>query len=329
MTCRRVVVLVGLAACGKVSDSNKLPDAPVQQDGAGSDADVQIDAAIDAPPPRCDPSKPFGAAMPVAELTTTGTSSSDTSPWLTADELSVYFASNRAGGVGSFDIYLATRADRNAAWGAPALVAGVNTTGPEQRPTLTGDGLTMYAVIEPVGSPSSNPTIAVATRSSTTGSFGTLAAVTILNDADIDASPYVLADHSALYMISRRGGANNIQIFRAPRTGGAFSAPVLVTGTMLDVFDGHSTAVPTPDELTLYFGSDRAGGLGSFDVWVATRPSLAVGFGTPTIVAELNSATADNPYWVSADTCIMYMTKQAMAPTGAPITRIVRAEKPL
>jgi hypothetical protein len=324
-----VAVLVGvLGACGEVTDANKLPDAPAQQDGPVADADIDA-PPTDAPPPRCDPAKPFGTAMLVPALTTSGTSSSDTSPWLTADELSVYFASNRAGGVGGFDIYVATRPDRMSAWGTPSIVAGVNTTGPEQRPTLSGDGLTMYAVIEPVGSPSTNPTIGIATRASTSGSFSALTAVPILNDADIDASPYVLADHGALYMVSRRGGANNIQIYRAPRTGGTFSAPVLVTGTMLDVFDNHSSVVPTPDELTLYFGSDRSGGLGGYDVWVASRASLAVGFSTPTAVTELNSATGDIPYWVSADTCVMYMTKQAMAPTGAPITRIARAEKPL
>ncbi len=317
-----VVALVG--GCGEVADPNKLPDAPLQQDGATADADV--DAPIDSPPPRCDPSKPFGAPELVAEITTTGASNSDTSPWLTEDELSLYFASNRAGGVGSFDIYLSTRADRTAAWGAPAIVAGVNTTGPEQRPTLTGDGLTMYAVIEPVGSPSTNPTIGVATRASTSASFGALTPVTILNDADIDASPYVLPDHSALYMVSRRGGANNIQIYRAARSGDMFSAPALVTGTMLDVFDAHATAVPTPDELTLYFGSDRGG---NYDVWVATRASQAVGFGAPVAVTELNSTTPDIPYWVSADQCVIYLTKQAMAPTGAPISRIARAVRPL
>jgi WD40-like Beta Propeller Repeat len=309
-------VVLMLGACGEVTDPNKLPDAPL----AGSDA--EIDAPIDAPPPRCDPSKPFGTATAVAELNSTA---QDLSPWLTADELTVYFASSRAGGVGVFDIYLATRTDRTAAWSAPALVAGVNTINSEMRPVLTGDGLTMYAEQENNGGPTRQ--ITVATRASTTAGFSALAPVTILNDADIDASPFVLADHSALYMTSRRGGANNIQVYRATRQGNAFSAPTLVAGTMLDVFDDHIAVALTPDELTLYFASDRTGGAGGVDVWRTTRSSLAVGFGTPTPVTELNGASSDTPFWISADNCVMYMTK--IVGTTAAFNRIFVATKPL
>jgi hypothetical protein len=320
------VVAVWLCACGEVKDPNKLPDAPLSD----SAVDGEIDAPdIDAPPPRCDPAKPFGAPRPIPELTTSTTTASDVAPWLTADERTIYFASNRPGGVGGYDIYLATRADPTAAWDVPSLAAGVNTAGQETQPSLTGDGLTMYAVIEPVGGPAANPQIAVATRGAVSGSFSALGAVTVLNDADVDSSPRVLADHSALYMVSRRGGANNIQIYRVARTGGAFGTPTLVVGTMLDVFDDHASIALTPDELTLYFGSTRSGGLGVADVWVATRASLAVGFGMPTAVTELNGTNNDLPYWISADNCIAYLTKQSMAPTGAPIVRMYRAEKPL
>lgn len=312
------VVLVG--GCGEVADPNKLPDAPLS-DGAAADAD--IDAPIDAPAPRCDPTKPFGAPMLVTELNSIA---NDSTPWLAADELTVYFASSRTGGVGGFDIYVSTRADRTAAWGTPAIVAGVNTTSNESRPTLTGDGLTMYAERETVGGPPRD--IVVATRATTSESFSALSPVAVLNDADIDASPFVLADHSALYMVSRRGGANNVQIYRATRQNNSFTAPALVTGTMLDVFDEHSSVALTPDELTLYFGSDRAGGAGNADVWLATRSSLAVGFGAPTPVTQINGTSGDTPYWVSADTCVIYMTKLIVG-TAAAFTRIAVATKTL
>jgi len=314
-------VVLGLCACGEVTDPNKLPDAPLQQDGASSDADIDA-PPVDAPPPRCDPSKPFGAPTPVTQLNSTA---QDLSPWLTADELTVYFASTRAGGVGGFDIYTATRASRTDVWGTPALVAGVNTVSSEMHPTVTGDGLTMYAEQEMTGGPPRQ--ISVATRSSTSASFSSLTQVAALNDADVDASPYVLPDHSALYMTSRRGGANNIQVYRATRTNNAFSAPALVTGTMLDVFDDHVTVALTPDELTLYFGSSRTGTAGGIDVWVATRASLAVGFGTPTPVTAINGANNDTPFWVSADNCVMYMTQ--IVGTTAAFNRIFVATKPL
>ncbi len=315
------LVVLGLCACGEVTDPNKLPDAPLQQDGSNGDADIDA-PPVDAPPPRCDPSKPFGAPTPVTQL---NSNAQDLAPWLTADELTVYFASTRAGGVGGFDIYTATRASRSDVWGAPALVAGVNTINNEMRPTLTGDGLTMYAEQETNGGPTRQ--IAVATRSSTSASFSALSQVAALNDADIDASPYVLPDHSALYMTSRRGGANNIQVYRATRTNSVFGTPALVAGTMLDVFDDHISVALTPDELTLYFASSRTGGLGGIDVWVATRTSLALGFGTPAAVTAVNGANNDTPFWISADNCVMYMTQ--IVGTTAAFNRIFVATKPL
>ncbi|MFN0251200.1 MAG: TolB family protein [Kofleriaceae bacterium] len=314
----RCVLLVFLGACGEVTDPNKLPDAPLADGGA----DAPIDAPIDAPPPRCDPAKPFGAPTPVTELNSTA---QDIGPWLTADERTIYFASTRPGGMGSFDIYTATRATPTSTWEAPSLVAGVNSANSEMRPTLTADGLTMYAERETNGGPTRD--IVTATRSATNASFSALTAVTVLNDGDIDATPYVLPDHSALYMTSRRGGSNNIQVYRAARSGGVFSAPALVSGAMLDVFDEHLTLAITPDELTLHFTSNRSGGTGGYDVWVATRASQAVGFSMPTQVTTVNDANTDSVYWVSDDTCVMYMTK--VVSLAAAFNRIFVATKPL
>lgn len=310
-------MLFVVGACGEVTDPNRLPDAPLQSDGPAADAPV------DAPPaPRCDPNKPFGAPVAVNAL---NSNANDLSPWLTEDELTVYFASTRAGGVGGLDIYVATRPDRMSGWGTPAILAGVNTTASEARPTLTADGLTMYAVQTPVGSTDSD--IVVATRSSPSASFGAFTPVTRLNDTDVDASPVVLGDHSAVYLTSRRGGANNIQIYRSTRANGMFAPPALVIGTMLDVFDDHATIAITPDELVLYFSSTRSGGTGGADVWVASRASLAVGFSAPTQVTEVNTTDGELPLWISADTCVLYMTRTAGA--AAQVTRILRAEKPL
>jgi hypothetical protein len=46
----------------------------------------------------------------------------------------------------------------------------------------------------------------------------------------------------------------------------------------------------SPDELTLYFESDRAGGPGQSDIWVTTRASRAAPFAAPTLLANVNAA---------------------------------------
>ena len=45
------------------------------------------------------------------------------------------------------------------------------------------------------------------------------------------------------------------------------------------VYDGEASLAP--DGLTLYFASDRGGGVGQRDVWVTNRPSRSRPFGKP------------------------------------------------
>jgi len=64
-------------------------------------------------------------------------------PLLTSDGLTLYFSSDRPGGVGSFDTYVTTRPTVDSPFGAPAPVAhpGWNTASVEGRVTLRSDGL--------------------------------------------------------------------------------------------------------------------------------------------------------------------------------------------
>jgi hypothetical protein len=55
---------------------------------------------------RADRASPFGTATHVAELSS---SSDDWAAALSADGLTIYFSSNRAGGAGGLDVLYATR----------------------------------------------------------------------------------------------------------------------------------------------------------------------------------------------------------------------------
>lgn len=83
----------------------------------------------------------------------------------------------------------------------------------------------------------------------------------------------------------------------------------------------------TPDELTLYFHSDRAGvgTLGGYDVFVATRPSLALPFGTPSPVANINSAGDDACPSITGDGLFLYVDRYDAAMTGWDIWVAQRA----
>src|SRR5205085_7270378 len=110
------------------------------------------------------------------------------------DELTVVFASTRAGGPGSADIYIATRTSKTAAFGAPSLVAGVNTAGRESRPILSTDGLSLYAEYQP--NPNSTWDIVKSTRASAAAQFSTPLSITSIDTTSNEVAPYVLPDNN-------------------------------------------------------------------------------------------------------------------------------------
>lgn len=281
------VVLCWTSACGGVKSTSN-PDA--------------TDAAIDVPSARCDPRASFGA--PVA-LTSLNTDAHDEQADLSPDELTMYFSSTRSGGAGSFDIYEATRSSTAAPFGNVIPVTGVNTTGEDREPRVTADGLSMFASSRASGAPLYHVTLA--TRTSTTLAFSGLQVVATVNGTTNDGDPYILPTGNVLYFASDRGG--NYGLYRSSRTGGAFSAPTLISGVDLDSANNESNPVVTPDELALYFASDRPGGLGSYDIYEATRSTVADGFGAPVALTSLNTTSLDAPNWVSADGCALYFTR--------------------
>lgn len=314
MKCLGFVMLV--AACGEVKDPNKLADAPLTPDGP---ADADIDAPdVDARPPRCDPNKRFGTPVAVTELNSP-TPNNDYAPSLSPDELTITFGSTRPGGPGSIDAYIATRASTSAPWGAPALIAGVNTTGQDSRPIMSGDQLTMYFEYNPVTSGGSFAIVST-TRASTSSAFTAPTAISSLDLPNSDTAPYVLPDHSALYMVNTR------MLHRATRSGTTWSAPTVVTGTNLQSGD-FDYPIATPDELVIYFATTRGPNQGGFDIWMATRASTVVGFDMPEPVAELTTNQPEVPGWVSADNCVMYFARNVGV--AASNYEIYRAEKPL
>jgi hypothetical protein len=277
------VALASAAACGSVSGA---PDATIP------------DASPDATLPRCNPTAAFGTPVKVSELDTTD---SDEGARLSPDELTVYFSSTRPGGVGGWDIYTATRASRTATWGTPSLLAGVNTGGLERRPTVTADGLTLYALV----GASPNYALAMATRPSTSASFGALATITSLDSPANDQTPYVLPSGAALYYDSNASG--NYLLYRAARNGTGFDTPQVVTGTNLETADQSDVAI-TPDELTLYFSSNRSGA-GTNTIFEATRTSVANGFGDPVALGlDPTGRQLDMASWISSDNCVLYVT---------------------
>ena len=85
----------------------------------------------------------FGPGELVAELS--DPTANEIQPNVRKDGQEVVFSSNRSGGQGSQDIWVATRENGGEAWSQPVnLGTNINTTASESRPSLSWDGETLY-----------------------------------------------------------------------------------------------------------------------------------------------------------------------------------------
>jgi Tol biopolymer transport system component len=133
----------------------------------------------------------------VAEL---NSADDDTEAVITADELSIYFASNRAG---TTDIYVATRTSVANGWTPPKLVEGLNTSTYDEESPYTRDGKTLYFSSNRPGS-KGNTNIWRATRMDNSGVFSAPEPVDELNSDEREEDPWLSPDGKTIWFASSR-----------------------------------------------------------------------------------------------------------------------------
>ena len=107
-------------------------------------------------------------------------------------------------------------------------------------------------------------------------------------------NPTLTGDLLEIYFTTDRVSGNGDVWFATRAISTApFGAPAPVTAVNGDSFE-TSSAIST-DGLTLWFGSDRPGGVGANDIWVTQRATRASAWSTPVDVVALNSPADDIP----------------------------------
>lgn len=286
---RRTWVAIGLGVslgslgCGSVTPKDGPPDAPA---GTSDAPDEQMDAP---PGPACDVTKPFAIPIQVAGIH--DANANDTHATLSADELTIFFASDRAGN-NIWHLYTATRASRSDTFGAPTLLAGTYSTQGESHPSVSPDGNTIYFDSYRV----SAGTVHIFTSTRTNAAVQFPDPTMITGDYLID--PAITTDGSVLYAASLMTGG----LVRLDRAGSGFGVPQDVA---LDA--GSSVVSPvTNDDLTMFMSfGDTVGS----SIAVTQRTATTTGFPAPAAVTELaTGVTIAEPSWLSADGCRLYLT---------------------
>ncbi|MBX7195192.1 MAG: hypothetical protein K1X94_24265 [Sandaracinaceae bacterium] len=305
------------------SASDASADALPSLDAARpSDASPALDVR-DAMTARCDPAAPFGAPTLVAGV---NSGSGDEAASLSADERTIWFGSWRAEAVGGDDIYTASRENADAVFGIPVRVDVLSSSYEDGIPQLSRDGTTMV-LTSTRAAPSGGGLYDVwlAVRTSPVSGFEPPSFVASVSTDGVDGSGTLseAPGDEALYYAQSPLGVVAADLMRAagtPDTG--FGTPVPLTSVNSPSND--TDPVLSADALTLFFASERAGGLGALDVWVATRGNTSESFAGATPVTSVNSAQVDRPSWVSPDGCRLYLTSDR---TGSAMNDIYVATR--
>jgi len=315
-----------LLQCGGDGAASDGPDIALPErsgsDGGGSRSDAASDSATTfgldatAPKPACDPSKPFGTPVRVAEFSATTPRST---PRLAPDELSIFFTTNSADA--GADLSMASRSTTSAPFTGEKILA---QSGPsnDNDPMVAADQLSLWFHSNRNGTAD----VFVATRNSTKVDFGTATTIATIDQPTTNENhAYFRSGGGELWFISDRDGpAGSFDIYVAKRTGATFAAPTRVA----ELSSGSQDWQPQPSEdgLTILFASDRDGGTGKLDLWIARRTSVAMPFGAPVPLTELNSPTVDQAGWLSADGCRIWFSSGRE--TADALQQIFFAQRP-
>ena len=266
----------GLDGCPFMSrDGKTFYIASTRPGGLGGiDIWVSTRASVDDPW-----EEPVNVGAPV------NSSADDFCPTIARDGHLFYFVSRRSGGCGGADIYV-TRLRDDKGYDAPENVGcDVNSPADEASPfplPESANGPVLYFssnraggfVPDAPGSSTGDSDIYMSESHGDT--FGAARLVDGVNSTAEDAQPNVRRDGLEIFFFSTRPGTLGMaDLYAATRakTSAAWTAPVNLGSTV------NSPAAETRPSLswdgtTLYFGSTRAGGEGSIDVYVTTRAKL-------------------------------------------------------
>jgi len=244
----------------------------------------------------------------------------DASPDISADGLSLFFQSDRPGGSGEWDLWVARRETKDDDWGTPVnLGLTVNSSTSDQTPHISGDGLSLYFFsIKPGGSGWAD--LWVTTRATTADDWGN--AVNLgptVNSATLDSDPSISADGLVLYFCSDRpGGSGGADLWVVTRStiDDDWGAPVNLGPIINTSFvDTHPRI--SADGLALFFASDRPGGYGSWDLYVTTRLTVSDPWGTPVNLGPMvNTAYGDSAPGISPNGLLLYFSDYPLPRPG-------------
>jgi hypothetical protein len=250
-------------------------------------------------------------SAPVNLGSTINSASSDQGPAISKDGLSLYFTSNRPGGLGGpFDMYVSQRASVDDAWGSPVnLGPTVNSAFDEGNPALSRDGHFLFFQSKRPGG-FGNIDLWVSYREHTHDDFDWQTPTNLGAGVNSPAD-----DNGPAFFENEEDGAPQLY-FGSARTGGLGAADIYASEQLPDGSFGPAALVTElssianenrpsirHDGLEIFFQSNRAGSIGAGgDLWVATRESTLDPWSTPVNLGPpVDTASVEQNAYLSSD----------------------------
>lgn len=226
---------------------------------------------------RTDPNVDSGAWSAPVDVTAINTVGADGAASIAADGQKIYFARSRT----MTDVDLWEAVLDGTAWTKVKDVGPpVNTPKWETQPSISPDGKKLFfASNRPgkIGRDDDNNVDIFVSHQLADGRWGEpINLGSKINTGKYDGSPFLAADGTTLYFCSDgRGGGGGLKILKSEWKGPSdtdwtepdlLPSPINYPGAN-DFFISFSASTNA-----LYFSSDRAGGSGRYDIWVATNP---------------------------------------------------------
>ena len=196
-----------------------------------------------------------------------------------------------------------------AAWTEPVPVVEINTDSHDRAPFLSFDGLTLYfSRQDEPGRHFSR--LYQATRTDPFAPFTSVEQISTLNYSlgHVDYA-WVSADNLRMYYYRTEGSIRRIKFTKRSTIDEEWK-PGNNISSLYNLGDVSNPSL-TQDELTIVFtGRDIPGGLGGYDIWMATRHNRNSPFTNFINLAEINSTEQDAHPSISSDGLTLYFDSE-------------------
>ena len=235
---------------------------------------------------------------------------------ISKDGLSLFFASNRVGGVGNNDIWVSQRDCADCPWETPVNVAVLNSTFSDVGPELTDDEhLLFFSSARPGGAGDND--IYVSHRADRKDDFSWEVPERLGTDVNTAAAENMGDYLRGNIYFNRQPLAGTGDLYYAPvtRDGQTLGPAVLIVELSDPVANDVSPTVRF-DEREIFFASNRAGSIGLNDIWMSTRRSPNDAWSTPENVGAVNSVFGELTPSLSPDGRILLFDSDRPAGVG-------------